>query len=118
MTCKPGYGLNVECGNIKAVFLNEIRCVECIANETYSSDNSVLQCKPCRKQCGYNERELATCSPNQNRLCKCKYGFYPHPTTGNCTEECCYCTPEDTVIKDCEMLKDGRVSLNFVINFP
>ena len=87
-TCKPGYGVTVNCStNSQTV------CEACIPGRTYSSPgNSLNSCTVC-STCGNSSHfVLHPCNVTHNTFCECPKGSYYDPFEDEC-KFCDLCHP-------------------------
>ena len=95
-TCKPGYGVIVNC-----TAREQTICKSCIPGETYSSPtNSLSSCKTC-STCGNNTHfVLHPCNVTHNTFCECPKGSYYDPIEDVC-KFCDLCPAGEGALRMC-----------------
>lgn len=84
-TCKPGYGVSVNCSSgIQTV------CKTCFPGKTYSSPTySLSSCKRCSTCGNITHFVLHPCNVTHNTICECPKGSYYDPVADVCE----FCDP-------------------------
>uniref|UniRef100_A0A667ZCV8 TNFR-Cys domain-containing protein n=1 Tax=Myripristis murdjan TaxID=586833 RepID=A0A667ZCV8_9TELE len=69
--CEPGTHMSVHC-----TATSPTKCVPCKAEHYTGLWNYLNRCLYCSTYCGENQEVEKECSPVNNRVCRCKQGFY------------------------------------------